>query len=87
LLEGMAAETRILETNSLTERLKQCNSQEISQLKAWLDKPSSTPPESSPVYQQMLGRSETYGGIFAKEQASMASLVELSIALGWSEAS
>ena len=87
LLEGMASETRVLDTASLSERLKQCSSDEINQLKSWLDKPSSTPPESSPVYQQMLGRSENYGGVFAKEQASMASLIELSIALGWSEAS
>ena len=87
LLETMAAETRVLDTSALTERLKQCDSQEISQLKAWLDKPSSTPPESSPVYQQMLSRTESYGGVFAQEQASMASLVELSVALGWSEAS
>jgi hypothetical protein len=87
LLEGMASETRVLDTASLSERLKQCSSNEINQLKSWLDKPSSTPPESSPVYQQMLGRSENYSGVFAKEQASMASLVELSIALGWGQAS
>ena len=64
-----------------------CSSDEISQLRAWLDKPSSTPPENSPVYEQMMGRMETYGGVFSQEQASMASLIELSIALGWSDAS
>ena len=84
LLENIAGETRNLETSSLVERIKQCSSEEISQLRAWLDKPSSTPPESSPVYQQMMGRMENYGGVFSQEQASMASLIELSIALGWS---
>ena len=84
LLENIAGETRNLETSSLVERIKQCTSEEISQLRAWLDKPSSTPPESSPVYQQMMGRMENYGGVFSQEQASMASLIELSIALGWS---
>ncbi|WP_413297331.1 hypothetical protein [Synechococcus sp. MIT S9452] len=84
LLENIAGETRNLETSSLVERIKQCSSEEISQLRAWLDKPSSTPPESSPVYQQMMGRMESYGGVFSQEQASMASLIELSIALGWS---
>jgi len=86
LLENIAAEARSLETSSLVERIQQCTTDEIKQLRAWLDKPSSTPPESSPVYKQMMGRMQTYGDVFGQEQASMASLIELSIALGWSDA-
>ena len=51
----------------------------------WLNKPSTTAPESSPVYELMKERQKQYGVDLAPEQASMSSLIELSVAMGWSQ--
>ena len=52
LLETMAAETRVLDTSALTERLKQCDSQK-SASQGMVDKPSSTLQRAA-RYQRML---------------------------------
>ena len=85
LVQGMAKETQILKTKQLTEKLDQCSASEIDALQQWLNKPTNTPPESSPLYNLLSERQQAYGSELSKEQASMSSLVELSIAIGWSQ--
>ena len=58
---------------------------ELEQLRAWLNKPSATAAETLPIFQELQNRNEFYQAYLPKEQASMASLIELSLALTWSQ--
>jgi len=69
----------------LIKRLNECSSSDIEALQQWLNKPSTTPPESSPVFDLLQENQKRYGNDVPPEQASMSSLVELSIAMGWSQ--
>jgi len=84
LVQSLAKQTQLLNTQELSTSLSSCNSTELEALQNWLNKPSSTPPESSPVYQQILQRVAGYASGLPAEQANMAGLIELSVALGWS---
>ena len=85
LVQELATESQLLNTRSLIKRLKECSKSDIESLQQWLNKPSTTPPESSPVYDLMQERQKQYGLDLAPEQASMSSLIELSVAMGWSQ--
>ena len=85
LVQELATESQLLNTRSLIKRLKECSKSDIESLQQWLNKPSTTPPESSPVYELMKERQKQYGVDLAPEQASMSSLIELSVAMGWSQ--
>ena len=85
LIQALAKESQLLNTKSLISRLSNCSSSDIEALQKWLNKPRSTPPESSPVYDLLQERQKRYGNELAKEQASMSSLIELSVAMGWSQ--
>jgi len=83
-VQSLAKQTQLLNTQELSTSLSSCSSTELEALQNWLNKPSSTPPESSPVYQQILQRVAVYASGLPAEQANMAGLIELSVALGWS---
>ena len=85
LVQELATESQLLNTKSLIKRLNECNSSDIEALQQWLNKPSTTPPESSPVYDLLQENQKRYSNDVPPEQASMSSLVELSIAMGWSQ--
>ncbi|MFZ9319389.1 MAG: hypothetical protein ACO23X_11380, partial [Vulcanococcus sp.] len=85
LLQKLAKQTQLLNTQDLSSTLSSCSATELEALQNWLNKPSSTPPESSPVYSQMLERITAYSGGMPAEQANMAGLIELSVAMGWSQ--
>jgi len=85
LLQNLAKQTQLLNTQDLSSSLSACSATELEALQNWLNKPSSTPPESSPVYGQMLERITAYAGGMPAEQANMAGLIELSVAMGWSQ--
>ena len=85
LVQDIAKESQLLNTKNLINRLNNCSSAEIEALQQWLNKPSSTPPESSPVYEILQEQQINYSNDLAKEQASMSSLVELSVAMAWSQ--
>ena len=86
LFQELADESQLLNTKNLINRLKECSRSEFEALQKWLNKPSTTPPESSPVYDLMQERQKQYGVDLPPEQASMSSLIELSVAMGWSQA-
>ena len=85
LVQAIATESQLLNTQSLVDRLSTCSSADIAALQEWLNKPSTTPPESSPVFDLLNERLQRYGSDLAQEQASMSSLIELSVAMGWSQ--
>ena len=85
LVQDIAKESQLLSTKNLIARLSKCTSSEIDALQQWLNKPSTTPPESSPVFDLLQERQMSYSNDLAKEQASMSSLIELSVAMGWSQ--
>ena len=85
LLKNLAKQTQLLNTQDLTSSLSSCSATELEALQNWLNKPSSTPPETSPVYGQMLERIGVHAGGMPPEQANMAGLIELSVAMGWSQ--
>ena len=49
LSSKLASESQILQTSSIEQKLQDCSQEEINLLQKWLNKPSSTPPESNPV--------------------------------------
>ncbi|MBL6800670.1 MAG: hypothetical protein ISQ51_03350, partial [Synechococcus sp. BS307-5m-G37] len=85
LVQAMAKESQLLNTQNLIDRLSGCSSADLAALQEWLNKPSTTPPESSPVFDLLNERLQSYGTDLAQEQASMSSLIELSVAMGWSQ--
>jgi len=85
LVQALAKQTQLLNTQELSSTLSNCSATELEALQNWLNKPSSTPPESSPVYSQMMQRIASYASGLPAEQANMAGLIELSVALGWSQ--
>ena len=84
-MQELAKESQLLDTQKLINRLNNCTSSDIQALQQWLNKPSSTPPESSTVFSLLQERQKQYGNDLAPGQASMSSLVELSVAMGWSQ--
>jgi len=84
LVQSLAKQTQLLNTQELSTSLSTCSTTDLEALQNWLNKPSSTPPESSPVYSQMMQRIAGYATGLPAEQANMAGLIELSVALAWS---
>ena len=81
-----SAERRLdFDQQELMDRLNRCSDAELEQLRAWLNKPSATAAETLPIFQELQNRNEFYQAYLPKEQASMASLIELSLALTWSQ--
>ena len=85
LVSKISSESQILETSSIEQKLKSCSQDDVNRLQQWLDRPSSTPPESNPVKDLLAARQSDYSKILITQQASMASLVELSVALSWKD--
>ena len=85
LSSKLASESQILQTSSIEQKLQACSQEEINRLQQWLNKPSSTPPESNPVSDILASRQKDFSTSLMAEQASMASLVELSVALSWKD--
>ena len=85
LTTKLAPDSQILDTSSIEQKLKSCSQEDVKLLQTWLDKPSSTPPETNPVKDILASRQEVYSKSLMTSQASMASLVELSVALSWKD--
>ena len=85
LTNKLASEAQVLQTSSIEQKLQSCSQEEINGLQQWLNKPSSTPPQSNPVKDILMSRQKDFSTTLMAEQASMASLVELSVALSWKD--
>ena len=85
LTKDLTSDVQILDTSSLENKVKSCSDDQLKQLQQWLDKPSSTPLDSNPVKDYLSDRQSDYAKSFISEQATMASMVELSVALSWKD--
>ena len=82
LVQAVAKDWQLLNTRTLIDRLNGCTSREPNLLQEWLNKPSSTPPESSSQF-DLLASNRSMALTPAKEhRLSMSSLIELSVAMG-----
>ena len=74
-------------TEQLAAPLAACSNNDLAQLRAWLNKPSGSLPQDLPLFQLLQQRQQSYATALPEQQATMASLIELSLALAWSERS
>ena len=85
LTQSLSSDVQVLDTSGIESRLGSCSEAEVTELRQWLDKPSSTPLEQNPLNDLLMNRQTVMESILKKEQASMAGLLELSIALSWKD--
>ena len=84
LLDRLATQRQTLAGDALTAPLAACSDNELAQLRAWLNKPSASQLQGTIA--QLLGqRQQAYQTTLPPEQASVASMIELSLALTWSQ--
>jgi hypothetical protein len=81
LLKGLGTSTNQLVTRNLSDGLAQCSGNQRQQVQQWLQNPSQPLAEDNPLAQLMQQRAESYAKAMPAKQASMATLVELSLAL------
>jgi len=81
LLKGLGTSTAQLVTRSLSDGLARCNAEQRQQVQQWLQNPSQPLADDNPLAQLMQRRAESYAKAMPAKQASMATLVELSLAL------
>jgi hypothetical protein len=81
LLKGLGTSTAQLVTRSLSDGLAGCNAEQRQQVQQWLQNPSQPLVDDNPLAQLMQQRAESYAKAMPAKQASMATLVELSLAL------
>ena len=85
LTQSLSSDVQVLDTSGIESRLRTCSEAEVTELRQWLDKPSSTPLDKNPLNDLLTDRQTSMETMLKKEQASMAGLLELSIALSWKE--
>ena len=82
IVEHLSQETKIMEPNCLGDVVQQLSTTEMDQLQAWLTKPSSNPLDGHPIKSNLQKRQNELGLQLSSEKANVASLIELSLALG-----
>ena len=85
LTQSLSSDVQVLDTSGIESRLRSCSEAEVTELRQWLDKPSSTPLDKNPLNDLLSDRQTSMETMLKKEQASMAGLLELSIALSWKD--
>jgi hypothetical protein len=81
LMGGLGGATQLLNTGSLNQGLAQCSAEQRQQLQRWLQNPTSPLPEDNPVAELMRERASTYARSMPAPQASIATMVELGVAM------
>lgn len=81
LLKGLGTSTAQLVTRSLSDGLARCSAEQRQQLQQWVQNPSQPLPDDNPLAQLLQQRAESYAKAMPANQASMTTLVELSLAL------
>jgi hypothetical protein len=82
IVEHLGRETKIMEPNRLGDVVQQLSTTEMAQLQAWLTKPSSNPLDDHPIKSNLQKRQNELGLQLSSEKANVASLIELSLAMG-----
>ena len=79
LTQSLSSDVQVLDTSGIESRLRTCSEAEVTELRQWLDKPSSTPLDKNPLNDLLTDRQTSMETMLKKEQASMAGLLELSM--------
>ena len=82
IVEHLGRETRVMEPDRLHSVVQELTSAELDQLQAWLAKPSSNPLDGHPIKANLQRRQIALEGQLSPEKANVASLIELSLAIG-----
>ena len=82
IVEHLSQETKIMESNCLGDVVQQLSTTEMDQLQAWLTKPSSNPLDGHPIKSNLQKRQNELGLRLSSKKANVASLIELSLAMG-----
>jgi hypothetical protein len=84
-LNRLAPHQQPLASDLLAAPLAACSDSELAQLRTWLNKPSATSIEGLAIAELLRQRQESYQANLPAEQAGVASMIELSLALAWSQ--
>jgi hypothetical protein len=87
LMGDLGGSTQVLNTGSLDRGLAQCSPVQRQQLQQWLQNPSTALPQDNPVTELMRERAAAYARSMPSEQASIATIVELGVAMAANPAS
>ena len=83
-LQGLGEQQLNFASERLEAAVAACSAAELQQLRDWLNRPSSTPPAQLAVMQVLNERTQAFEQLLPPEQARLAAMVELSLALTWS---
>ncbi|MBM5793834.1 MAG: hypothetical protein FJ057_07865 [Cyanobacteria bacterium K_DeepCast_0m_m1_088] len=86
LMQGMGNSTDVLVTGAFEQGLTGCTADQRRELEQWIQNPSTALPESNPMNRFLRERAATYAKAMPPQQASIATMVELGIALAASAA-
>jgi hypothetical protein len=81
LMQGLGERTDLLVIRGLNQGLDTCTAEQRQQLQRWLQDPSRPLPDNSPLAELMQQRAASYARVMPANQASMATMVELGIAM------
>jgi len=84
-LQGLGEQQLNFASESLERAIATCSATELQQLRDWLNRPSSTPPSQLAVMAELDQRTQAFEQLLPPEQARLAAMVELSLALTWSQ--
>jgi hypothetical protein len=82
IVEHLGRESTIMEPDRLRSIVQDLTSAEMEQLQAWLAKPSSNPLDGHPIRINLQRRQSELAQQLSPEKANVASLIELSLAMG-----
>ena len=81
LVRGLGDSTDLLLTRNLQSGLANCSPAEQAALQQWLQQPTQPLAEQHPLAELLKQRIASYGRVMPPQQASVATMVELGIAL------
>jgi hypothetical protein len=82
IVSHLGRENKIMEPNRLRNVVQELSTTELDELQAWLARPSSTPLDGHPIRANLEKRQYELGRELPTEKANVASLIELSLAIG-----
>ena len=81
LMGGLANSTDLLVTRGLDQGLSECSAAQRQQLERWVQNPSTPLPDNNPLTLLLQQRAASHARTMPPEQASIATMVELGIAM------
>jgi hypothetical protein len=82
IVEHLGRESKIMAPSGLRSVVEGLSSAELEQLQTWLTKPSANPLDAHPISVKLQKRQLELGRQLSPEKANVASLIELSLAIG-----